>query len=141
MLTCINDVGGWETEGGRTGEDSGMCGCVKSALSDTCENRPETKNTNLSKNLENVDKRAVKQVQELLEVGGFCAAKTFERVGRSERLQNISRTIYAQAQMHGKISRDGLMPLRKSTDGGSNSHRYKKVECVELQFTGDTRNS
>lgn len=83
MLTCINDVGGWETEGGRTGEDSGMCGCVKSALSDTCENRPGNQNTNLSENLENVDKRAVKQVQKLLEVGRFCAAKTFERVGRS----------------------------------------------------------
>lgn len=43
MLTCINDVGGWETGGGRTGEDGGMCGCVESALSDTCENRPESK--------------------------------------------------------------------------------------------------
>lgn len=29
--------------------------------------------------------------------------------------------------MHGKISRDGLMPLQKSTNGGSNSHRYKKL--------------
>lgn len=32
---------GGRLKGGRTGEDSGMCGCVKSALSDTGENRPE----------------------------------------------------------------------------------------------------
>lgn len=84
-------------------------------------------NTNLSKNLENADKRAAKRAQKLLEVGRFRAAETLERVGRSKRLQNISHTFYARAQMHGKISTDGLMPLQKSTNGGSNSHRYKKV--------------
>lgn len=92
-------------------------------------------NASLSENLENVDKRAVKQVHKLLQVGRFCAAKT---VGRSKRLQKVSGAIYARAQMHGEISTAGPMLLQKSTNRGCKSHKYQKTSpsrVCELQFT------
>lgn len=110
-----------------------MCGCVKSALSDTCENRPETKNATLSKNLENVDKRSVKQVQKLLEVGRFCAAKTFERV------ENVYKTSLAQFMLRHKRTeryqeRDWCHSGSRLTQEVTHTDT-KRVECVELQFT------